>query len=218
MKPKSIVTVLLLLFVGASVVALVIKERTPEAADARATASEEAGASAEVAVTEDVRASGVEQSPATLAETEIASAAEMPEIAEEEPQSAESAQDEKVIVYYFHGTKRCATCMKLESYTGETVNVTFASLIEDGSLEWRVVNVDQPGNGHFVKDYELVTKSVVLSRQRGGAEVEWKDLDQIWNLVGDRGAYENYIRREVETFVTGEAKEEEASRKEAGAV
>src|SRR5512139_2969587 len=65
-------------------------------------------------------------------------------------------------VYYFHGTTRCATCKTIEAYAHETVASAFAPDLKAGSLEWRTVNVDESANRHFVRDYQLYTRSVVI--------------------------------------------------------
>lgn len=100
-----------------------------------------------------------------------------------------AAEKRQVLVYYFHGDVRCPTCYKLESYAKEAVETYFGDGVASGDLEWWPVNVDKPENAHYVKDYQLVTKAVVLSEVVGGVESNWKNLDQIWNLVGDKDVY-----------------------------
>jgi hypothetical protein len=70
MKAKAIISVVLLLFVGISVVALIMKKSATAPSDGQVESTDAAG-----------------QSPA-----------------------------DRVIVYYFHGTTRCPTCLKLEEY------------------------------------------------------------------------------------------------------
>ena len=107
-----------------------------------------------------------------------------------------------VIAYYFHGTRRCPTCKKLEAYSQEAIETGFAEQLESGALQWRPVNTDEEGYEHFIQDYQLYTKSVVLSRVNGDKELDWKNLDKIWTLVrGDKEAYLKYIQDEVTAFM-----------------
>jgi hypothetical protein len=53
-----------------------------------------------------------------------------------------------------------------------------------------------------VKDYGLFTQSLILSRVVDGKEVEWKNLDQIWKLVGDKEQYLTYVTSETRNFLT----------------
>ena len=106
----------------------------------------------------------------------------------------------KIMAYYFHCTARCPTCMKLESYTREAIEDSFKDELKAGRIEWRVVNTDEDGNGHFVKDFNLETKSVVLVAMQGDRQLRWKNLDKIWDLVGSKDEFKKYIRKEVSEF------------------
>jgi hypothetical protein len=106
-----------------------------------------------------------------------------------------------VIAYYFHGDVRCDTCRKLEAYSRATIEARFADELAAGALQWRLVNVDEAENEHFIDDYGLYTRSLVLSEVVDGREARWKNLDRIWELVGDRLAYDDYVRTEVAAFL-----------------
>ncbi|MFO7616170.1 MAG: hypothetical protein R6V75_02880, partial [Bacteroidales bacterium] len=43
----------------------------------------------------------------------------------------------------------------------------------------RVVNIDEPENRHFIQDFQLVTRSVVLAEYRDGEVVRYENLDQV---------------------------------------
>jgi hypothetical protein len=64
-----------------------------------------------------------------------------------------------------------------------------------------VVNFEEEGNEHYVKDYQLYTQSLILSRVRGGKEVEWKNLERIWKLVGHKEDFVAYVQAEVQGFM-----------------
>ncbi len=108
------------------------------------------------------------------------------------------------VVYYFMTHQRCANCVKIEMFTREAVEGGFADRLADGSLVFKIVMVDSRENSHFIDRYKLFTKSVVLSRYRGGKEVSWKNLDQVWNLLDDRDAFVDYVTGELTSFLGGE--------------
>jgi len=111
------------------------------------------------------------------------------------------ANESKVIAYYFHVTARCVTCRTIESYSREVVEQRFSGDIAKGRLEFRLVNVQQPENRHFVKDYQLFTKSLVLVRFEKGKQAEYKVLNDTWQLVGDKRAMQGYVEREVRDYL-----------------
>jgi len=133
-----------------------------------------------------------------------------PEVRQDPPQSpsnpAEISPNQQIAVYYFHGDVRCPTCHKLESYAKEALDTYFAKDVADGKIQWKPTNIDTAGNEHFVKDYELVTKSVILSKMVNGQQVTWKNLDQIWDLVSDKDKYLAYVRDNVASFNAQEEK------------
>ncbi|MDD5087763.1 MAG: nitrophenyl compound nitroreductase subunit ArsF family protein [bacterium] len=106
-----------------------------------------------------------------------------------------------VVAYYFYTTQRCSNCIKIETYTKEAVETGFADAMQGGKLVWKMVNTDLPENEHFLKDYKLVTKSVVLSDVRSGKEMRWKNLDKIWMLLRDKDEFQKYVRAEVHGFM-----------------
>ena len=118
-----------------------------------------------------------------------------------DPSAAEPA--DVVIAYYFHGDKRCRTCLAIEAYTKEAIESGFGDRIESGELELRIVNVDEPQNEHFIEDYGLTTKSVIIAEFRGGVEQRWKNLDKIWEYVGDKEVFLDYVRGETEAYIGG---------------
>ncbi len=101
-------------------------------------------------------------------------------------------------VYYFHGTTRCATCKTIEAYAHETVASAFAPELKAGSLEWTVVNVDEPANQHFTRDFQLYTRSVVVVDAKDPKR--FKVLDRVWQLVGDKAAFQKYVEQEIRAF------------------
>jgi len=121
--------------------------------------------------------------------------------AEASAKTAAAAPGNGIVAYYFHGNKRCSTCRKLEAYSEEAITGGFASELEAGELEWRVVNTDEKANAHFVTDFELVTKSVVLVEYRDGGVVRFKNLKLVWQLVGDQDGFLRYVRDETRDFL-----------------
>jgi hypothetical protein len=118
--------------------------------------------------------------------------------------AAGPAPGDGVIVYYFYNSVRCPTCHKIEAYTREAVQGGFAEATREGRVRWSPLNTDEPGNEHFKKDYGLFTKSVIVAEIRGGRPARWKNLERIWDLVGDKDAFLAYIRDEVRPFVEGQ--------------
>lgn len=111
------------------------------------------------------------------------------------------AEDGKIIAYYFHTTARCPSCYNIEKFTRGALNEYYGRELESGKIVFKVVNVEEKGDEHFLNDYGLYTKSVVLSLQKKGKEVRFKNLDQIWQRLQDRQMFYEYIKNETQAFL-----------------
>ena len=126
----------------------------------------------------------------------------------ERPASKEAASPAegspvKVVAYYFRTNVRCAKCIKFERYSREAVASGFQKALEDGRLEFKIVNYEEPDNSHYIEDYKLYTKSIVLVEMHGNEQVRWKNLDKIWRLVGSKEEFIDYVQDEIRSYVQG---------------
>ena len=115
--------------------------------------------------------------------------------------AADTPSGTKIMAYYFHGTMRCPTCHKLEQYSKEAIETNFKDALASGKLEFKVVNVDDKDNEHYGSDYQLYTKSLILSLVKDGKETKWKNLDKIWEYVGNKQRFVDYVKNEVSDFL-----------------
>jgi hypothetical protein len=109
----------------------------------------------------------------------------------------------RIIVYYFHTTYRCPTCYKIEQYTKEAVEAGFSQALSEGRLQFLALNVEESANTHFVQDYKLYTKSVVVADIKEGKQVRWKNLEKVWEFVGNKQDFFKYIQDEVNLYLQG---------------
>lgn len=116
--------------------------------------------------------------------------------------AADSAVSPQVIAYYFHTTQRCASCRKIEEWTAEALDTGFAEERKTGLLAWKPVNIDEKEHEHFVKEYQLYTKSVILVDPRSEAQPAWKNLNKVWELLGSKETFVRYIQTETRAFLT----------------
>ena len=107
----------------------------------------------------------------------------------------------EVVLYYFHGTRRCNTCQTIESYAQEAVEGKFKDALEAGTLNWSPLNTDESENAHFVKDFDLVSSSLVLVEVDGGDVVRHQVLQEVWTLVRDKPGFIEYVQTSVGEYL-----------------
>lgn len=106
-----------------------------------------------------------------------------------------------VLVTYFTSDQRCPTCVKIEKLTREAVESGFPKELGRGEVRFQTVNFDRPGNKHFIKDYGLSFKTVVVSNRRLGKEMKWDKFDKVWDLVGEPEAFASYLQEGIRKHI-----------------
>lgn len=210
MKPKTIFTIALVAFLCATVAYLAL---SPSRQSKKATAAlalnpsdakkEQTKAPEQTGTQQENRVSAPSKQVALPRSTRSAVMRSTDSSSASSQEPAVSS-DLKILAYYFHGTQRCPTCLKLEAYSTEAIEKEFGKALRDGRLEWRVVNVDEPLNKHFVNDYQLYTKSLVIVKMEDGKQLEWKNLEKIWELVGDKDNFIKYVQEQVSAYLGDE--------------
>lgn len=107
----------------------------------------------------------------------------------------------QVVAYYFHGQRRCPSCRKIEAYSKETVDSLLQGAAQDRRLVWRVINYEETGNEHYSEDYQLVTRSLIIVDKHDGVQTDWKNLDKVWELLGDKEAFMSYVYAEITSYL-----------------
>jgi hypothetical protein len=107
-------------------------------------------------------------------------------------------------VYYFHSNARCPTCRAIESQAREAVENDFASQLDGGQMVWKTLNYEEPASADLVKQFDIQMPVVVVAKMKDGEIGQWKRLDRVWALVGDKPAFLAYVSDEIRQML-GEA-------------
>lgn len=207
MKGKNVLTVVLLVFVIASLGYVAFGElggraSAPAPGKAAAPVSPETPARPAAPVATDAP-----ERVTTVAAQEAKTLESLPERTPEAAKSATAeapAAGKHFVAYYLHGRKRCVSCTTIERLTKNALDAHFADAQKNGLMEVRLVNVETPENRHYIQDYQITNQSVILSELQDGKEVRWKNLKQVWRLFRDETAFDDYIRTETEAFLRGD--------------
>ena len=84
--------------------------------------------------------------------------------------AADRPQDDCVEVLCFHGAKRCATCMAIETGVKEVLETDFAGQVGAGEVRFRIIDVAKPENGALADKYEVAWSALLLNKWRDGKE------------------------------------------------
>ena len=107
-----------------------------------------------------------------------------------------------IVVTYFTSNQRCQTCLKIEKLTKEAITTGFAKELASKEIVFQTINFDKPENKHFVKDYQLAFKTVVVSERKKGKEQKWSKYDKVWQLHDDPEQFSSYLQNGIRSYLT----------------
>lgn len=102
-----------------------------------------------------------------------------------------------VVVINFHAAIRCNGCREIGRTAQKVVETDFADALKSGRMTWQVINFEEPGHKHFVKDYGIVSSTVVVVRREHGRDATWRRLDAVWDHLFDEPSMSRYLREEI---------------------
>src|SRR3990172_79535 len=88
-------------------------------------------------------------------------------------------ENDSIIVYYFHSTSRCVSCIKIEKWSYDAITDSFPDAMKEGKLVWRPNNIDKQENKRFIKEYTLFTNTLIVTEIKKGKQVRWKNPDKV---------------------------------------
>lgn len=108
----------------------------------------------------------------------------------------------KLVACYFHGTVRCFSCLEIEREARQMVYQTMLEPLSQGILEWRSINYDSDLGAPLAKPFGLSIPALVLIHEGAdGAVLGSKNLEQMWDLVGDPEKLREYVQGEILTML-----------------
>jgi hypothetical protein len=115
---------------------------------------------------------------------------------------AELAPDrpDAIVVCYLRSKFRCPACTTLEACSRDVVEQQFAAEAVAGTIVWKAIDYQKPGNEHFLSDFQLPTGGIVLVEFQNGKLVRLKSLLHAWNLTDNRKALAQYLQSAIRRF------------------
>lgn len=107
----------------------------------------------------------------------------------------------KIVAYYLHGNSRCHVCNRIEKDSREAVEQGFKESIDSGVLAFKAVNIDRRANSHYINNFKINTKALVIVLYNEDRQENYKVLSDIWIYLNDKEKFLKYIRDEIATFL-----------------
>jgi hypothetical protein len=65
---------------------------------------------------------------------------------------------------------------------------------------WKFLNYEQPANAELAKRFDVQMPVVVLAKIQAGQVEDWKRLDEVRALVGDKGEFMKYVQGNIKEY------------------
>jgi hypothetical protein len=76
----------------------------------------------------------------------------------------------KVLIYNFHVTNRCPSCIAIENATTKTLNTYFSKEAKEGRIKRQVLNVDDDANKTISEKYQAFGSGLFITQVFKGKE------------------------------------------------
>lgn len=76
----------------------------------------------------------------------------------------------KVLIYSFHVTNRCASCIAIEEAVKQTLEANFKSEVNSGRIRLAILNVDDEANEKIAEKYQAFGSGLFVTRVFKGKE------------------------------------------------
>lgn len=111
-----------------------------------------------------------------------------------------AAKADRVEVFMFHATSRCATCMAIGQLTGATVNEYFSDELQSGKIEFKEVNVDLPENKELAEKFQASGSSLKINAIYDNKDHISEDIT-VWRLASNDVQFKNYLKDKLDNIL-----------------
>jgi len=107
---------------------------------------------------------------------------------------------DKVEVFLFHATRRCATCIAIGKLSGETVYEYFQPELRDGKIEFREINIDLPENKALAQKFQASGSALFINTIYNGQDNINEDT-RVWRLTQDEVQFKSYLKDKINNLL-----------------
>jgi hypothetical protein len=108
---------------------------------------------------------------------------------------------DRVVVYYFHGTRRCPTCLGIQKTIEQTIDDRFADEVAAGMLVFEEINYEEPAGKSYIEKFQLSFSSMIVATEINGKTVKWENANKVWDFAQDQPALAEYVEKSVRDYL-----------------
>lgn len=108
------------------------------------------------------------------------------------------AQNTRLEVYCFHGTRQCETCKNIKANTRAALDQHFTSQLKDGSITFAIIDVDDKKNEQLAEKFEATGTALMINYVVNGKDsiADWSDF--AFDEAGNKDSYIAKLKSKIE--------------------
>lgn len=110
-------------------------------------------------------------------------------------------KDGQIQLVLFHNQKRCHQCLQMEQFAEEVLNEQFGKSIENKSLVFKTITIDEPENQAMVRQFGIFAATLVLMEFEGGELVYARVLTKGPELYQQKNNFKEYLKQELSDII-----------------
>jgi hypothetical protein len=107
---------------------------------------------------------------------------------------------DKVQVFTFHATQRCAICIAIGKLSGEVVEEYYQPELRDGKIEVREINIDLPENEELAAKFQANGSALKINAIYDGQDHIIEDT-AVWRLTSNPIQYKSYLKNKINNLL-----------------
>ena len=101
-------------------------------------------------------------------------------------------------VYYFHFTKRCATCNAIENETKVVLEIIYADQVQDGNIAFISLNLDEEEGKKMAEELEVSGQTLLLVK---GDEIVNLTNEGFMNARTNPGHFHDILKNNIDKML-----------------
>lgn len=115
--------------------------------------------------------------------------------------SASTSKINHIEVYAFHGTRQCETCKNMKANTKATLEKYFATQLNDNSIVFSIVDVDDKANEKLAEKFEATGTALMINKVVNGRDsiFDWSDF--AFEKANDETVFIPELKKKIEAII-----------------
>lgn len=107
---------------------------------------------------------------------------------------------EKIEIFMFYTTQRCASCVNIGRYTKEMLEKYFSEELMSEKIIFKEINIDLPENKEASQKFKASGSSLFLNVIYDNQDHVSEDTS-VWRLAYDQEKFEIYFKNKIDNFL-----------------